>query len=114
MEGRLNTKLNDRIKLTDKDIETFNHGVIICRFTDWPVDLKQQIIEDHEKINRFNQIFSNHKKDGAPTNKPELTGVDQKVIDQIQNIITSMLEYIEDGRTPDGYSSIKKTILEKN
>ena len=70
-------------------------------------DTIQQILDDHEKVNRLNHIFTLHRKDGAPTNKPELTGVDQGVIDQIQNIITGVLQYIQDGETPDGYSNIK-------
>ena len=70
--------------------------------------LIQQILDDHEKINRFNHLFSLHKKIGVPTNKPELTGVNQNVIDQIQNVITHILEYIEYGKIPNNYSHIKK------
>jgi len=113
--------MDDRIKLTEDNFnyeysgdtkhikwELANHPRYTNPWTEEEANqLKQQILDDHKKINRFNQIFANYKKVGAPINKPELTGVDQGVIDQIQNVIIHTLEYIEDGKAPEGYAGLK-------
>ena len=102
-----NIQLNNTPPVTSTSI-TISHG----NRKQNAEQLKQQILDDHEKINRLKQIFALHKKHGAPVNIPELTGVGQGVIDQIQNVITSVLKYIEEGKVPNGYTTIKKTVVE--
>jgi len=73
--------------------------------------LKEDIdkIEQNQKIvDRFQKIFALYKKDGSPRNDKELTGVDQSVVDQIQNVIMNILNYIENGKMPKRYSKIKE------
>lgn len=100
--------MTERIKLTkDNIIESSPNEVHI--YTQGNANLKQQILDDQDKVNRLKQIFSSHVATGAPLNTPD-SGITDDQVQEIHNVITDILEFIDKGTIPVGYDRVKLTV----